>query len=1354
MSGEITVRQVANLNGANFLTWKFQMRAVFRASRVRDIVDGTRTAPAAGAAADLVEQWDTDNARAMVLISQTVEPDQLESLITCETAKEMWDTLCQVHEQKSSGNKLFLMQKFYDYKMASSDSVVQHVAKVKNMAAQLRDVGEAMSNHTVMAKILATLAPKFSAFQTVWDNVEEGRQTIENLTERLIREEARFANSGEATEALAVVKTGGRKNKPQSSGTSKNRISKKDAECYKCREKGHFARDCPKKNKKRGDRDGSESAECAFVISKDEVETEKGPPKQNADFSNEQVRQLLEVGNDDVWLTDSGASRHVSFRREWFDEFKPREGDTVVLGNGRECAVVGEGTIRVEKFVGGKWSTGRIEGVLYVPSLKKNLFSVGMCTEKGYDVQFSANKVTIRLKNEEKAVGVRQNNATYRMFFRVILPRVSGEVNAAIVDLKVWHERLGHVGSKALTDMVKNNLVTGVQIKNADKFFCEPCQLGKAHVLPFKNKRESRNTKPGEFVHTDVSGKIQVDSIGRSSYYVTFIDDASSFCYVYFIQQKDEVVEKFALYEKIVANKFGTAIKVVRSDNGGEYKNAKLEEYLGKRGIIMENTAPYTPQQNGKAERANRTIIECVRAMLTAKGLPKNLWAEAVSTAVYILNRTTHSSRKDVKTPYEIWTGNKPDLSHVRIFGSVAYKHVPKQLRRKLDDKSKKMVLVGYQGNSANYRLYDPLTQKVSVSRDVVFDEKLSEVSNSESDSKQRALVLPKFTPVLGRVNENRDDEVIEILDEEEEFGDAEDAENAAVPHPREEQRNERQNPAAEQRQLRDRQTLRTPRRFDIDFVEYETPQTFREATQGPDKKKWISAIKNELHAHDKNKTWTVVEREKGMKLIDSKWVFKQIQDKTEGGPRYKARLCARGFLQQPGLDYKETFAPVVRYDSLRMFLARVTQMDYELIQFDVCTAFLYGELEEEILMKIPEGLVVEEEGNREESESESSVCRLNKSLYGLKQAPRCWNQKFNAFLKKFNLVQSEADQCIYTGQVEGCEVFLALFVDDGLVASKSSSVLEKMIVRMKGEFEITLGDASKFVGVQIERNRDNKTMFIHQSEYVNRILSKFRMAEAKPLSVPADPHTILGPAEPDCEKQNVPYREAVGSLLFLSIVSRPDIAFAVNSVSKFLNNHDPSHWRSVKRIFSYLIGTKDLGIMYRSDGDGANLTGFCDADYAGDLETRRSTTGYAFSFANGLVTWSSQRQKLVTLSTTEAEYVAAAAAAREIVWLRKLLRDLGVDCEQGTVLHVDNQSAIRLTKNPVMHQRTKHIDVRHHFIREKIESKEISVVFVPTDTQKADLFTKAMPRARFWKLIEMLNLKNYREYSNSESIE
>lgn len=1335
-------KQVNKFDGTNFQTWKFQVRAILVAYKIHDVVTGSRTVPEDLTGNDGIK-WITDNARAMVVLSQTMTSSQLDNLITCETALDMWNKLVLIHEQKSESNKLTLMQKFHEYRMDSCDSVIQHITKVQNMARHLKDVGESISDVAIMAKILGSLPQKYGALVTAWDSVDPGKQTISNLQERLLKEERRLQASDEENNALIVAAVSSHKksgfeqrNKSQGQNTS-NGYQGEAVTCYYCKRPGHIARRCRKKKydqrqRKQGGQRNEDNRVSAFVVTSRD-NRDSMCRDSNTSGHVEQIEQFMCENVKDVWITDSGASKHITFRRDWFAELRPSHGEKIALGDDGLCEVKGVGTIMIKKFLNGSWIDGRIENVLYVPNIKKNLFSVGVCTSKNYSVVFSGQSVELFRGQELMAQGAKQTNDIYRMFFKVV-PVL--EANVCTTDLRMLHERMAHINIKTLQDMAKRGLLPEIKTSEVNSFFCEACMHGKLHRLPFrKNDCEKRFLQPGEMFHSDVS-PIPVASVGGARYFLLFKDDTTSYRYVYFMKHKSDVFERFKEFERAIANKFERTMKVLRIDNGTEYCNSAMKEYLISKGIKLETTAPYTPEQNGRSERENRTIMESVRAMLHAKNLPYNLWAEAVSTAVYVLNRSL-SSRNPETTPYEEWTGKKPSLKHLKVFGAEAFKHIPKKFRKKLDSKAKKLIFVGYQADSKNYRLYDPDSRKISVSRDVLFHEEVqgdrttipAETFSFSLDWDTGAdRIQQQEDQVPGQVLE---DDVVEVQLQQQ----GQPVNENLVPE--RQQAEERLASRVEPHNLRDRQLLQRPARFaEANYVEWQEPETFQDAVCGSDAENWLAAINDELEAHRKNGTWSIVPKPEDRNCLDSKWVFKLQRKESGEVKRFEARLCARGFRQQPGLDYTETFSPVVRYDSLRVVLAIATHQDLEMVQFDVRTAFLHGILEEEIYMKIPEGLQVSGDENR-------LVCKLNKALYGLKQASRCWNQTFSMFLERFGFEKCNAENSLYYSNFNEENVFLALFVDDGLIMAKTKQTLEKIILALQSGFDITFGDPSMFVGVQIERNRDGKEMFIHQSAYTQRILSKFNMQDAHPVSTPAEPGTVLRSPGPDDDVNlaSIPFREAVGSLMFLSIVSRPDISFAVNLVSRFLSNYDHTHWQAVKRIFKYLRGTVDLGIMYKSSGIELELIGYTDSDFAGDIDTRRSTSGFIFELADGPVTWSSQRQRMVTLSTTEAEYVAASLATREALWLRQLLNDVGLTCKGPTTLKVDNQSAIRLVKNSEYHKRTKHIDIQYHFIREKYVSSEIQVINVPSEYEYADILTKALPKERFRFLRDSLGM-------------
>lgn len=450
------------------------------------------------------------------------------------------------------------------------------------------------------------------------------------------------------------------------------------------------------------------------------------------------------------------------------------------------------------------------------------------------------------------------------------------------------------------------------------------------------------------------------------------------------------------------------------------------------------------------------------------------------------------------------------------------------------------------------------------------------------------------------------------------------------------------------------------------------TPVTYNEAITSTDEEKWKKSIDDELEAHHRNMTWTIVEKPADSKIIGCKWVFR-IKDE-QSGLRYKARLCAKGYSQTEGIDYTETFSPTVRYDSIRLLLSIAIQQNLHIVQFDVKTAFLYGVLQENIFMSVPEGLKA----------GPNMVCKLNKSLYGLKQAPRCWNEKFDSVLKKFGFIKSQVDQCVYIGLYKEVKCYLLIYVDDGLLFSQEKYVLDDILNDLRTNFEITTCKPTNFVGMQLEICRES--IFIHQTKYIEHLLNKFNMTDANPNSVPADPHVKLEKCEAPPEK-NILYREAVGSLMHTAIVSRPDIMYAVSLVSRFLNNYNNDHWNAVKKIFKYLNATKNFGLCYKQT-EKNELIGYSDADYANDVETRRSVTGYVFILNGAAVTWCSQRQQSVALSTTEAEFMAACAATKEAMWLKQLLSDVGEFKQNSVCINIDNQSTISVIKNTDFHKR------------------------------------------------------------------
>lgn len=1278
---------INKFSGKNYNQWRFQMRCLLTSKGIYGHVTGDDVKPANQG--KNLDAWLKADGHAMFLLSSALDYSQITLIENCTSAKEILEKLDTIFIQTNNTNKMIVHDRFHQYQMNPSDTVAQHIAKIENLAQQIKNVGESITDIAIMTKILSSLPQKFRNVRQAWLSLAEEKQTINNLTARLLDEEANLTEVEKNDSALMASSNNNHaRYKPRKFNNfnkqNQNRQNNYQV-CYNCRIPGHIARNCrrPKSNSS-GNRPNSSNNHQGY---------------HTTAFN---VTELNYSSNlEDSWIMDSGASAHMSFRREYFASLDTSSDfGCVLLGNQESLKVEGKGVVKIEKYINGKWYDSTINNVLYVPKLTRNLFSEGVITQKAMKIIKQNDTVEIYDSKGLVASAVRESNNLCRLLFRTKINEANVTVNNS---LKRWHERLGHINIKTIKELSNKRLVPDLNFTDKDNFFCEACAYGKQHRLPFKNNLK-RDLKPGELIYSDLCGPMSTPSVQGARYILLFKDGFSSYRVVYFLKHKSDTLDCFKNYSNLVKNKFEKNIKVLHIDNGSEYCNTDFKNYLSDMGIELETTAPYTPQQNGRSERELRTIMESVRSMLYAKKLPQYLWAEAVNTAVYILNRST-SSQVPNTTALELWSKLKPSLSHARIFGSSCYSLVPDQRRKKLDPKSKKLILVGYEGNSCNYRLFDAETRKITVSRNVIF--------NEDEEVKFNEKIMPISLEEV--FNEDIEEDLIEPVVEDE--GINQDVVQEEIP-------NEDAVEAEEGHyNLRRRDTIQAPLRY-VFLAELCVPQNYEEAMNSGESKQWSAAIKDELDSLDKNEVWKVTKLPPGRKPIDSKWVFK-LKTKANGEiDRFKARLCAKGFAQKQGIDYKETFSPTTRYDSIRVLLALAAKYNYKMMQFDVKTAFLYGELEEEIYMLPPKGTYI----------NGSSVCKLQKSLYGLKQASRNWNLKFDNFLKQFGLNQCEADKCVYRGTIKGAVVLLILYVDDGLVLSSDQNAMDSVLNDLKQKFEISVGVVSNFVGLEINRLK-NGSIFIHQTKYVNEILKRFGFSEISPNSVPADPQASLSVEnEGLLDEGEVPYREVVGSLIFAAIVSRPDISYAVGVASRYLAKHSMVQWNGVKRILKYLRGTANYGILYKSNSS-CEITGYCDSDFAGDVSTRKSTTGYNFMLCDGVVTWNSQRQSSVCLSTTEAEYVAAAHAAKEAIWLRQLLRDLGETIREPTLLYVDNQSAIRLIQNPEFHKRTKHIDIKFHFIREKVKDRDIEVQYIPSKLQIADIFTKALPKDAFHNL-------------------
>ena len=531
------------------------------------------------------------------------------------------------------------------------------------------------------------------------------------------------------------------------------------------------------------------------------------------------------------------------------------------------------------------------------------------------------------------------------------------------------------------------------------------------------------------------------------------------------------------------------------------------------------------------------------------------------------------------------------------------------------------------------------------------------------------------------------------------------------------------------------RRRVRPPERYGEWVHIADAPSTVCEALSSPEKSKWEQAIKKELQSLQDNDVYDLVELPPGRRAVGSKWVFKEKLGADGVVSIYKARLVAQGYAQREGLDYDETFSPVVRPESVRTLFALAAKKKLILHQMDVTTAFLNGTLKEEVFMKQPEGSV--------EKGKEHLVCKLKKSLYGLKQSSRCWNQALHKHLCNVGFIQNSSDPCIYTSK-DGKNI-LAIYVDDIILAAQSQDDMDYMKRDISSKFDLKdLGELRYFLGVSVQRD-SNGSVSLDQSGYSDRILNKFDMNEAKPVSTPVDISMKLVKNDESESVDKELYQSAVGSLLYLSQWTRPDLSYAVGNVAKFCENPSKNHWVAVKRIMRYLKGTVNHGLRYFVESDHSDnntiLIGYSDADWAGDIDSRRSTSGYVFQMSGCAVSWKSKRQNCVALSTAEAEYVALSSAVQEAMWLQHLVAELNNQPVDTVTIMEDNKSAICMAKETKCHGRAKHISIKYHFVREQVESKNVMLKYCPTENMVADVLTKGLSKPKHEVLTSKLGV-------------
>ncbi|KAI8124587.1 Retrovirus-related Pol polyprotein from transposon TNT 1-94 [Lucilia cuprina] len=1136
--------QIDKLDNSNYDTWCVQMKCILVQSDLWSIANGTVVKPADKVQSEL---WQQKNEKALATIILSVKTNQLNYIKNCKSALEAWKKLGDVYRPSGPIRKVTLYKKLLNLRMSETTSMSEYLNSFTEISERLAEVGIEIAEELLVIILLSSLPKDFENF-IIAIETRDSLPSLDLLKIKLIEEGDRRIQHGDGDEAVVVsqqafVARSKQHMKNKNNNNSNNNSNGRKVKCYNCGKRGHLAKNC------RG-------------------------TKQNGDDTREQHRSfaMLAAGNSNTfdkssWCVDSGATSHMCCQRNLFVNYVETN-EKIALACDSYIEAEGKGDVKIKTQDGDI----TLREVLYVPGMVGNFISVGKAVENGCTVRFDDNSAKIVNKMGEIILeAVNKTNLFmfteyHQSFYFVKNFLLSND------DAIRWHNRYGHLNFKSMCDLINKNAVSGLNIKDVPRNLnCTTCMKSKICSQPFPSD-QNRAENLLDLIHTDVCGPMNKPSLSGSRYFVLFIDDHSRYVFVYFMKNKNEVLDKFKMFKLFVEKQLNRSIKCVRSDNGREYVNSQFDKFLEENGIQRQLTVPYTPQQNGISERANRTIVEMARSMILYSAVDEILWAEAVNTAVYIRNRSITKILTD-KTPFEIWHGKKPNVAHFRIFGSPVVA-LDKTHTKKFSAKGKDYIFVGYSTTAKAYRLFDVKERKIVDKRDVIFCENVF-VPKTTND-------IMEFT-VPHNNTPAEDEQIIEKTSAgtDEEY---ESSSEIGFMGFESDSDDEDKQPSTSGARSRGRpKIIRSgnvgrPRKVHnmINLAEEITiPINFQDAISCNYSEKWRDAMNCEYTALQENDTWHLVELPPGKKAIGCKWVYNVKKNEEGSVTRFKARLVAKGCSQEYGINFKETFSPVLRYSSIRLIFAIAAEKGLYLHHVDISTAYLNSTLDEEVYMKQPDGF--------QDERYPGQVLRLKKAIYGLKQSGRSWNTTLDAAIRSMNFKACDSEPCIYTRHENGKYNFIAVYVDDILIACSADADLHSIKDGIANKFKLVdNGNVKQFLGMEIKREGDTGKISVGHTQYIEKVLMDYGMENSRPASTPLDPGFQISCNDENCEQIDVKgYQSLIGTLMYLAISTRPDILHSICKLAQRNQNPHVEHEKAAKHVLRYLRTTKHLGLQY-----------------------------------------------------------------------------------------------------------------------------------------------------------------------------
>ncbi len=1259
---------------------------------------------------------------------------------------EMLNLLDKRYASKRTTSRISLLTSIYS-KRYSGKSMSKYIDELSQLFAQLETMGEdaRLPDSHQVAILLASIGnyPGLESTVAALRLRDADDLSWECVTSDLIEEYDRMClHPGRIKQSGSTSGADRSSNKSRGDHRHSANISKKGGEhhegtckCEFCGKAGHTADKCfnnPASPNCRLTDQARKSLQA--MAAKGKRKNEKS--EKSITFGGYACYAAKQLPENPPCL-DSGASTTMFRKAASAEKGTYRQGcdDTVQLAAGNSVAqCIGTGSL--------KFGNLQIPNAVQVESLNGTLVSVGDICDQGKIVVFTkecaivlntkkftvdASMIVVKVPRNEYGLYCFQETASKNESNHAAL--ITSKSSA---DINLWHRRLIHANEDVIKHTHKS--ATGTDKLTGEMIPCHPCALGKASKRPFKSKFQDA-TVPGEIVHSDLAGPLPKSHTG-SKYMITFTDQATRYINVVCTSAKSDTSDAYEAYKHCdTAKHFPSGVQRLHTDGGGEYVAIDMEESHTEH----TSTAPYTPEHNPFAERANRTIFDPVRTMLEEAGLSARYWDHAAQHAAHVKNRIYN--KQIGCSPYEKLTGNIPSVKYLKVFGCAAfvYNNHPKS---KVHSRGQPGIVLGCSDHGI-YKVELSSSRKIVYTRHVTFDESsfpaLEEDSSSSSSSS-----------VESEEHESREEDI----SKHDVDGTMDSESDAEIGFNQSDDGSEGKEMTASA-QSRPRREVRPPDRYaaqarvlfagsviTVPITTSDTPtvkQALEESTP-EERELWLAAIQEELDSLSEKQTWKPVENDPRLRALPTHIILRIKRDENGNPIRFKARIVVGGHLQRPGIDFDNVYSPVVDFALVRSVMAIVLHNSWYAKHVDVRTAFLNGDIDRDIRVMHPTNLP--------KHMKLSQVYQLQKALYGLHQAPLAWNNKLHEELLTTGYIQLASDRSVYIREEASPKgkrlVVVLVYVDDLIFVSNEENALIDASEEFLEIFEGTdLGDVSWYLGVHIKLEK-GKCVF-SQTAFIDEVLKEHQMEDANVSHTPmaSNFYDELNANTTQKVINNTQYRSIIGSLLFLSTRTRPDICTAVGILSQYVDRPTPFLLHSAKRVLRYLKKTRLFGLTYYADQTVPPILQVAvDADFAANKEDRKSRSGFTATLNNCLLDWYSRKQNSTALCTAEAEYFAMSEGCKLTNWLRLFLAEIHQGSSKPTVMHVDNQAAQTWAKSTANMRRAKHIEIRYHYVRECVGRGSIEPVYIASEQNTADGFTKALDRTKFEKFREIIGVQ------------